>query len=426
MRTEGGTMSEFDVVVVGAGQAGLGIGYELQQSGLDFVILERGRIGETWRSQRWDSFALNTPNWMNGLPGSPYDGTDPEGFSPGRDLVESLERHAAAHALPIRLGVTVDSVMATTGPAPFVVETVDAHGVRESLRTRNVIVASGMAHSPRIPPVRERFPEGITHLHASEYRSPAALPEGAVVVVGSGQSGCQIAEDLAAVGRTVYLSTSKVARVPRRYRGRDTLEWMLHLGMWEQRVEDLDDPMMEFAAQPQVSGVGRRGRTVSLQGLQRQGVVLMGRLSDVVDGVLTTDDALADHIAFADGFSAELKRTVDGYVEAHGLEAPDAEIDPIDAPAGPDVAGAGITTLDLAAAGVDTVIWCTGFTARFDWLRVPVLDDTGRPVHDRGMSPVPGIYFLGFPWLHTRKSGIVYGIDEDARHITEAITSTMA
>lgn len=416
-------VTEFDVVVVGAGSAGLGIGYCLQQAGLEFVIVERGEIGESWRSQRWDSFAVNTPNWSNGLPGSPYEGEDPDGFYLLDELVESFERHAATHDLPIRLGTTVERVASTEDPGQFVVETIDRAGVRESLNARNVVVASGIMQAPKVPSISERFPDSITQLHAAEYHSPADLPDGAVVVIGSGQSGCQIAEDLVGAGRTVYLSTSKVARAPRRYRGRDVVSWMQDVGLQDQQVKDLADPLMQFAAQPQVSGVGRRGRTVSLQGLQNQGVHLMGRLSDVTNGVLTTDGGLADHIAFADEFSAQLKQNVDAYILAKGLDAPAAEEDPIDVAAGPEIAEAGLITLDMSAVGVDTVVWCTGFTASFDWLQVPVTDNDGRPVHVRGVSRVPGIYFLGFPWLHTRKSGVIFGIDEDARHLTEAITA---
>lgn len=409
--------------MVGAGQAGLGIGYHLQQAGVDFVILERGEIGESWRSQRWDSFAVNTPNWTNGLPGSPYDGIAPDGFYTRDDLVASFEHHASAHALPIRLGIRVKNVAPSDDAHGFVVETADRGGQKDSLRARNVVVASGLMQAPKIPAISQGFPEWLGQIHASDYRSGRGLPDGAVVIIGSGQSGCQIAEDLAGEGRSVYLSTSKVARVPRRYRGRDILDWMVDLGLWDQQTKDLEDPMMEHAAQPQVSGVGRLGKTVSLQNLQRQGIVLMGRLSSVDDGVITTDRGLADHIAFADDFSAELKRNIDVYIKDHGLEVPNAEPDPIDAPAGPEVAKHGITTLDLKEAGVNTVIWCTGFSADLGWLSLPVMDDMGHPMHVRGVSPVPGIYFLGFPWLHTRKSGIIFGIDEDARHLTEAITA---
>jgi len=416
-------MTEFDVVVIGAGSAGLGVGYHLGAASVDFVIVERGEIGESWRSQRWDSFAVNTPNRINGLPGSPYDGDDPDGFWLRDQLVESFERHAARHSLPIRTGTTVVGVSALDDW--FVVDTVDRDGVSESLTARSVVVASGGQATPKIPAISSRFPESIVQLLAADYRSPEALPEGAVVVIGSGQSGCQIVEDLVEAGRTVYLCTSRVARVPRRYRGSDVLVWMVDVGLMDQQVEDLADPVMQFAAQPQVSGVGPRGRTVSLQELQRQGVRLMGRLSDVTDGILTTDDGLAGHIAFADGFSAELKQNIDAFVQGHRIDAPPAEADPIDVAAGPGVAAAGLVSLDLAAEGVSTVVWCTGFHGDFSWLQVPATDADGRPVHVRGVSPVPGIYFLGFPWLHTRKSGIIHGVDEDARWVAEAIVARM-
>lgn len=419
--TSPGDMIEFDVVVIGAGSAGLGVGYHLGAAGVDFVIVERGEIGESWRSQRWDSFAVNTPNRINGLPGSPYDGDDPEGFWQRDQLVEFFESHAARHSLPIRTGTTVVGVSAFDDW--FVVETVDRDGVTGSLTARSVVVASGGQLAPKIPPISGRFPESIAQLHAADYRSPEALPEGAVLVIGSGQSGCQIVEDLVEAGRTVYLCTSRVARVPRRYRGRDVLDWMIDVGLMDQQVEDLADPMMQFAAQPQVSGVGPRGRTVSLQELQRQGVRLMGRLSDVTDGVLTTDDGLAGHISFADAFSIELKQIIDNFVRENGIDVPPGEVDPRDIAAGPDVAAAGLVSLDLAAQGVSTVVWCTGFGGVFSWLQVPAIDAHGRPMHVRGASPVPGIYFLGLPWLHTRKSGLIHGIDEDARWIAESVVA---
>lgn len=417
-------MTGLDVVVVGAGSAGLGVGYHLRQAGLEFVILERGEIGESWRSQRWDSFALNTPNHINGLPGSPYDGKDPDGFMLRDEVVNLFERHAQQHSLPIRTGTTVERVSEKDGQ--FVVEAVDADRQSIELTAPNVIVASGGQRVPRIPAISGGFPDSILQIHAADYRSPDRLPEGAVVVVGSAQSGCQITEDLLEGGRTVYLCTSRVARVPRRYRGHDTLHWFLEAGLLDQTVDDLEDPMMQFAAQPQVSGVGPQGRTVSLQGLHRQGCHLMGRLREVADGILMTDDSLAEHIKFADEFSAELKSDIDALIAVRGIDTLPEELDPIDAPAGPDVAASGLTKVDLETAGVSTVVWCTGFGGDFGWLQVPVFDDDGHPIHERGITLVPGVYFLGLPWLHTRKSGILAGIDGDAGWVVGAIATRMA
>ena len=409
-----------DAVVVGAGQAGLGIGHLLQEAGKEIVIYERGRVGETWRSQRWDSFAVNTPNWANGLPGLPYDGDEPDGFWHRDELVEYFERYASRFRLPIREGIEVTSVRPTADGA-FEVGAEGADGPVGPVTARNIVVASGIMQSPKIPRISERFPSGVLQLHAADYRTPGALPAGAVVVVGGGQSGCQITEDLLLAGRSVYVCTSRVGRAPRRHRGRDILEWFRDIGVWDETVADLPDPAMQFAPQPQVSGVGRYGSTLSLQYMQQQGAVLMGHLDDVVDGVLTTNDALAENLAFADDISAQLKTEIDDYIDRAGIEAPAHVPDPIDEPAGPGVVAAGATRLDLTDAGVSAVIWCTGFTATFDWLQFPVLDESGHPIHDRGVSPIPGIYFLGFPWLHTRKSGVILGIDEDARYLVDVM-----
>jgi len=414
-------LDHFDVVVIGGGQAGLGIGYYLGASGRDFVILERGRVGETWRSQRWDSFAVNTPNWANRLPGDPYEGDEPDGFYHRDELVEYFERYAAKFDLPVTEGVTVTGVDADG--KGFRVTFEDTAGTVDAVAATNVVIASGMMQAPKIPRLRELFPESLLQLHASDYRSPEHLPPGAVVVIGGGQSGCQISMDLIHAGREVYLCTSKVGRLRRRYRHRDVVEWGEDMGFWDAGVEDLPDPVLEFAAQPQVSGVGRYGSTLSLQSMARDGVHLMGRLSDVENGVLRTDDSLGEHIAFADERSAEFTRKIEDWISASGVDAEPIEEDPNDQHAGPEVAEGGITELDLAHADVGSVIWCTGFTAEFDWIHAPVVDEKGRPRHRRGISPVPGLYFLGFPWLHSRKSGIIHGIDEDARFIAENIAA---
>lgn len=417
-------MNHFDVVVVGGGQAGLGVGYYLRAAGRKFVIFERGQIGETWRSQRWDSFAVNTPNWANGLPGNPYDGDEPDGFYRRDQLIAYFEGYAGKFDLPVTEGVTVTGVDAYGDG--FHVTYEDSTGAVDTVTAANIVVASGMMQTPKIPTIRERFPESLTQLHASDYRSPDNLPAGAVVVIGGGQSGCQISMDLIHADRDVYLCTSKVGRLRRRYRQRDVVEWGEDMGFWDVAVEELSDPAIQFAAQPQVSGVGRFGSTLSLQSMARDGVHLMGRLSEVEDGVLRTDDSLSEHIAYADERSAEFTRMIEDWITSNGMSAGPVEDDPNDEPASPEVAESGITELDLMDAGVGSVVWCTGFTADFDWIHSPVTDDDGRPIHKRGISPVPGIYFLGFPWLHSRKSGIIHGIDDDARFIADAIAARTA
>ena len=417
-------MEHFDVVVIGGGSAGLGVGYHLRSAGSRFLILERGRVGETWRTQRWDSFTVNTPNWMNVLPGDRYEGDQPDGFAHRDELVAYLAGYADRMALPLREGFTVTGVI----PEGDVFRVIGEHrgGAVAEMTAANVVVASGMLRSPRFPGIRDRFPDWVAQLHAADYRSPASLQPGAVVVVGSGQSGCQIAMDLIRGGRDVYLCTSRVGRVRRRYRNRDFMEWAEDMGFWDVKVEDLADPAIEFAPQPQVSGVGRFGSTVSLQSLARDGVRLMGRLLDVDAGVLWTDASLAEHIAFADQFSAEFSAAIDEWIAANGLDAGPVEADPEDEPADPGLADAGLTELDLAASGVGSIVWCTGFSGGFDWIPADVTDVHGRPLHTRGASSVPGLYFVGFPWLRSRKSGIIHGIDEDARFIVDAIAGRMS
>lgn len=413
------------VVVVGAGQAGLATSYYLSRNGIRHVVLERGRAGESWRSQRWDSFVLNTPNAFNGLPGAPYAGPMPDGFCTGGELVESFERYAERFALPIRTGVRVVGVERAREGDGFIVRTRCADGTGGVLPAQRVVVASGILNAPRIPGFASRLPTSVAQVHAGRYRNPSVLPPGAVVVAGSGQSGCQIAEELADSGRRVYLCTSRVARQPRRYRGRDILEWEWDAGILHVTRGDLDDPAIMASPQPQISGVGRYGHTISLQHLSRSGVTLLGRIADVRDGALILDDSLRENIRFGDHTSAQDKRVIDAFIARHRIDAPPPDDDPADAPWDNVDAVPMPAHLDLARAGVGSIIWCTGFASDFSWIALPVLDQTGKPLDDRGITPVDGVYFVGFPWLHRRKSGIICGVEEDASHIVNHIATRM-
>lgn len=404
-----------DAVVVGAGQAGLGASCYLQQEGREHAVLERGRVGETWRSQRWDSFSLNTPTWMNRLPGIEEDLEPRDGFLLRDEYVRLLEGYAARFTLPVRTGVTVTGVERSRRDGSFVVHT-DAPDLG-AVEARNVIVASGIQRVPKIPPIAASLPPAIAQLHTADYRNPGQLPPGAVLVVGSAQSGGQIVEDLLDAGRAVYLSTSAVARLRRRYRGRDVTEWLVGSGFYDLPLDRLPDPTMRFAAQPILSGTGRYGHTLSLQYLAERGAILLGRLRAVRDGRLDLDDTLARNIRFADQKSAEFNRAIENGLRDAGIDLPPLEPDPADAPHPDPDSVRSPERLDLEACGIGSVVWATGFTGEFGWLRLPVLDHAGAPIHERGVSPVPGLYFLGFPWLHSRKSGIILGVDADAGFI---------
>jgi putative flavoprotein involved in K+ transport len=415
-----------DAVIVGAGQAGLGVSYFLQQNGHQHMLFERGRIGESWRSQRWDSFRLNTPNVRNTLPGLPYDGPEADGFSHADTLVNYFQGYVDRFQLPVRTGVTVISVERADDQESFIVRTRTEDGDEEPVASRSVVIASGIQRVPRIPALHTKLPGHITQYHTADYRDPQGLPPGAVLVVGSGQSGCQITEDLLAAGRTVYLCTSKVGRAPRRYRGRDLIEWWVDMKFWDVTYASLQDKSISRAAQPQISGIGRYGHTVSLQHLASQGVVILGRLLDIDSGTLILGDEAASHVHFADEFSGRVKNDIDAYLARLNITPPPLEDDPADVPDPEAQCVSALRQLSLQESNIGTVIWATGFTGDFSWIHLPVLDDQNKPIHERGVSPERGLYFIGFPWLNSRKSGIIYGIEEDAHFIAEAIREQLA
>lgn len=411
-----------DVVVVGAGQAGLGSAALLMDAGLDVVVLERGRVGETWRSQRWKTFRLNTPNWMNGLPGVPYAGADPHGFMDHHELVSSFDTYAANLGIDVRTGLDVTSVAPGGSRGRFVVRAVGDDG-EQKFTCNHVVVASGIASRPRIPPMASRLPGRVLQLGTGTYRSAEKIPDGAILVVGGAQSGAQIVEDLAASGRTVYYSISRVGRFPRRYRGRDFMEWFSDMGVWDMRTTDVADPAVLTTPNPLTSGVGAHGHTISYQQLAGDGVRLLGRLQGVDDKQVRTDDLVADYIRHGDETSLEIKGQIDSFIAESGMDASEPDDDPADIPWAGGASPQYASDLDIDAADISTVIWATGFTGDFSWIDFPCTDDNGKPVHIDGVSSIPGLYFIGLPWLSSRKSGVLYGIEDDATHITEQIVS---
>jgi putative flavoprotein involved in K+ transport len=308
----------------------------------------------------------------------------------------------------------------------FIVKTRTTRQIEESVLSRSIVIASGIQQTPKCPSIRSRMPSDITQLHTADYRNAEALPAGAIVVVGSGQSGCQIAEELLFAGRTVYLCTSKVGRAPRRYRGRDILEWWIDMKFLDVTYASLEDKSISRAPQPQASGLGRYGHSISLQQLARQGAVILGHLQDADAGTLILSDEAAANVHFADEFSQKWKNLIDAYLQKTGIKPPPLEDDPADAPDPYAECVSPLRSLNLNDAKVSTVIWATGFTADFSWIHLPVIDAEGTLIHQRGVSPVRGLYFVGFPWLNSRKSGIIYGIMEDAQYIADAIAEQLA
>jgi putative flavoprotein involved in K+ transport len=409
-----------DAVIIGAGQGGLAASWHLKRRGLEHVVLERGRVGESWRSQRWDSFALNTPAWMNRLPGGPADLVPGDAFLTRDAWIDHLQAYADGHRMPVRTLTAVTSVMAGRRAGTLLVSTT-GEGGGDAIETRHVVVASGAQVVPSVPPLSAALPSWVRQLHTADYRAPAALPSGAVLVVGSAQSGVQVAEDLLDAGRTVYLCTSRVGRLRRRQRGRDTLEWLVDVGFYEMSPEQLPDPRLQFEPIPQISGVGRFGHTVSLQSMAERGVRLLGRPVGVEGDRVLLDDSVGANITHGDAVSAEINAAIERGIREAGRTPPPLEPDPADEPHPDPGSVHGPAALDLEASGVSTVIWATGYRGDFGFLPETVRNDHGDPIHDRGAARIPGIHFVGLRWMTTRKSGLIFGADVDAAAMADRI-----
>ncbi|WP_192385367.1 flavin-containing monooxygenase [Mesorhizobium silamurunense] len=403
-------MGVLDAVVVGAGWAGLGVSYMLSQSGVQHCVLERRRIGETWRTQRWDSFHFNLPNIYSVMPGDRYDGPEPEGFMSQAEFVALLEDYAQRHRLPVRTGVSVTKLDSSNGLFRIVTP-------EQTWQTKNVVVAGGSLNRPRRPASASALMDGPVQLDASDYRNAGALPAGAVLVVGSAQSGCQIAEDLILAGRETYLATSHIGRLPRRYRGHDIVVWMVKTGLFDVPRKDFVDPFGRVAARPMLGAL----HTISLQSLSAQGVVLLGRFIGADAGRLVFADDLIENIRFGDEISAQFKNRIDEFIECNGLDAPAPVEDAAEAIA-PRLDKRSILSLNLVERNISAIVWCTGFEGDFSWIDVPgILDERRQPVHEDGIAPVPGIYFAGLDFASTRRSGTVMAVEDEARRFVSEI-----
>lgn len=398
---------QFDTLVIGGGQAGLSISYYLTQQDREHVVLEKNRIGEMWRSRKWDSFTLVTPNWQLQLPGFPYDGDNPDGYLPREEIVRYLEDYAAMFNPPVRLGVEARSVESNSNGDGYKIET-SAGGLEAS----NVVVATGTFQMPSIPDFSQKIMPQVVQIHSSQYQNPDALPPGAVLVVGSGQSGCQIAEELNQSGRKVYLCTSKVGRAPRRYRGKDFIKWLDEIGMIDNTVDTLDSPEERFSPNPHVSGKNG-GRTLNLHRFARNGVTLLGRLKNARRSKIELEEDLMDNLAMADQFASELKKGIDTFIEKAGIDAPEENHQELNDGYDCEV----ITELDVESEDITSIIWAVGYDFDFSWIKFPIFDEFGYPIQKRGVTEQPGLYFLGLHWMHTLKSGLFLGVGDDAAHI---------
>jgi putative flavoprotein involved in K+ transport len=396
-----------ETIVIGAGQAGLSTSCLLTSNGREHLVLERGRVAETWRSERWDGFYLNTPNWCHKLPGFHYSGGKPDAFAALPEVIAYLEDYARSFRAPVREGVEVRAVRPEG--SGFIVETNEG-----ALTAENVVVAAGAYQRPTPTPLMAAVPSGVMQIHTSQYRRPSQLPDGAVVMVGGGQSGCQIADELIDAGRQVYLAAGRCPWLPRRYRGRELMHWMVETGLADQTVDTLPSPAARLLCNVPVSG-NDGGHDCNPRWLAQRGATLLGRLEGLDGWKLKIGGGLEESLAIGDEFVAAYRKRVDDYVRAQGLHTPDPEpADPRDPISSP-------SELDLRQAGVGTMIWANGFRPEYRWIEGLELDQQGWPVHQRGVSRLPGLYFVGMHWLHKRKSALFLGVGEDAEHVVERI-----
>ena len=400
-----------DTLVVGAGQAGVAMSEHLSKCGVPHLVLERHRIAERWRSERWDSLVANGPAWHDRFPGMEFQGTGPDGFPSKETVADYFVAYAKMIGAPIRCGVEVKQVQRLAGRPGFRVETSD--GVIEA---NSVVAATGAFQNPIVPNI---VPDsaGIVQIHSNTYHNPQQLPEGAVLVIGAGSSGVQIADELVRTGKRVYLAVGPHDRPFRSYRGRDFCWWLGVLNKWDAETPGPGTEHVTIA----VSGA-RGGETIDFRRLAARGMTLVGRAESFRDGVMRFAPDLNQNVARGDANHLSLMDEADAYVLANGLDLPEEpearRIDP-----DPECMTDPILELDLAKAGITSIIWATGYSVDYSWMKVDAFDEKGRPKHQRGVSSVPGIYFLGLPWQSRRGSSFIWGVWHDAKHLADRIST---
>ncbi|MBN9602520.1 MAG: NAD(P)-binding domain-containing protein [Afipia felis] len=404
-------IEKVDTIVVGGGQAGIAMSEHLSKAGVPHIVFERNRIAERWRSERWDSLVANGPAWHDRFPNMEFADIDPDAFAPKEKVAQYFEDYAKKIAAPIRCGVEVKKVERLNGSPGFGVET--SHGLFEA---NNVVAATGPFQNPAIP----RIVPGdmnVLQIHSTTYKNPDQLPQGAVLVVGAGSSGVQIAEELMLAGRQVYLSVGPHERPPRAYRGIDFCWWLGVLGKWEAATRGPGTEHITIA----VSGA-RGGHTVDFRRLAARGMTLVGLTESCTNGMMSFKGDLTENLANGDANYLGLLDEADAYVIRNGLDLP-TDPDARNILPDPECVTHPIRELNLAEAGVTSIVWATGFTSDYSWLRVDAFDDLGRPKHQRGVSSEPGVYFLGLSWQSRRGSAFIWGVWHDAKLLADRITT---
>lgn len=407
-----GEKIEIDTLVIGAGQAGVAMSEHLSKLGVPHLVLERNRIAERWRTERWDSLVANGPAWHDRFPGLEFEGADPESFIPKEQVADYFVAYAEKFNAPIRTGVEVKKVERNTDRPGFTIET--SEGLIEANR---VVAATGPFQRPVIPPIAPKS-EGITQIHSAEYRNPAQLAEGGVLVVGAGSSGVQIADELQRAGKKVYLSVGAHDRPPRSYRNRDFVWWLGVLGEWDAEAMK---PGTEHVTIAVTGAHGGKG-TVDFRALAHQGITLVGLTESFNNGTVSFKSNLVENVNRGDKNYLDLLDAADAYIERNGLDLPE-EPEARNMLPEPECMTNPVLELNLAEADITSIIWATGFAVDYSWLDVNAFDEAGKPAHQRGVSTEPGVYFVGLPWLSRRGSTFIWGVWHDAKHIADHIAT---
>lgn len=400
-----------EVLVVGGGQAGIAMSEHLSSFGVSHLVLERSRIAERWRTGRWDSLVANGPAWHDRFPGMEFSRSGPDAFAPKEEVADYFVAYAEKINAPVRCGVEVTDVRRNVGRPGFTAET--SEGVIEA---SNIVAATGPFQRPIIPPVVPVDTE-IRQIHSFDYRNPQQLPDGAVMVVGAGSSGVQIADELMGAGRKVYLSVGPHDRPPRAYRNRDFCWWLGVLGKWDAAAMTPGTEHVTIS----VSGA-HGGRTVDFRRLAGQGMVLVGMTEKFENGVLSFAPDLRKNVEQGDANYLSMLQEADAYVTRNGLDLPEEPAAHIIGP-DPECMTNPVRELNLAEAGVGSIIWATGFALDYNWLNVDAFDEEGKPKHQRGVSSEPGVYFLGLPWQSRRGSSFIWGVWHDAKYVADHINT---
>ncbi len=407
--------NKVESIIIGGGQAGLSLSYYLKGTGREHVILEKSaEIGDAWRNRRWDSFTLVTPNWSFRLPGAEYADAQPEGFMPKQEIVSRFEQYEQKVGFPIRYSTEVTRVEPLEDQPGYRVFTADT-----TYTAKNVIIATGRYQQVKIPVLAGQIPKEIVQITSDAYKNPQSLPPGAVLVVGSGQSGCQIAEELLESKRKVFLSTGTTGRVPRRYRGKDSVDWYNQSGYYDRTADLLPDLTLRSTHIPHSTGKGG-GHEINLHQFCRDGMILLGHLAGYQDGKLTFAPDLKENLAKADQFAVNFRRMIDEFISKTGMAAPVEEVVVLeDGYHFPD-----ITWLDFNAERITSVVWAGGYTFDYSLIRYPLLDAYGYPISNNGVTQYPGLYLLGMPWMNKMKTSFLMGIKEAAMNLAESICRT--